>query len=128
MVKLIIYILALMLFAVFLVSCGSSNEQDGGFDMSINENNVFEHNKQRISDYITAENEAILDSTINRLINAGVGAILDVTIVADTGGWDILLTDDKDQVYYLELDRYGCVILLRKDSDEGEVLFAVTYG
>lgn len=95
--------------------------------MDVNENSVFEQNKQKISGYVTAESDEILDSTINRLITAGVGIIREISIESETGGWDIILTDDKDQVYYLELDQYGCVMILRKDGVEGEVLFAVFY-
>jgi len=123
--------IALMLLTIFLVSCGSVNEQNGGFEMdvnvNVNEKSVFEHNKQKVSEHITAENAEILDSTISRLVNAGVGAIKDIAVEAGAGGRVMLLTDDKDQAYYLELDQYGLIVILRKDGAEGEVLFAVSY-
>ena len=96
-------------------------------NVNVNEKSVFEHNKQKVSEHITAENAEILDSTISRLVNAGVGAIKDIAVEAGAGGRVMLLTDDKDQAYYLELDQYGLIVILRKDGAEGEVLFAVSY-
>jgi hypothetical protein len=95
--------------------------------MDINKKSVFEHNKQMVSEYITVEIDEILDSTISRLSNAGVGIIKDITIDANSGGWNIHLTDEKNQVYYLELDKLGCIEILRKNNAEGEVLFVVLY-
>jgi len=50
-------------------------------------------------------------------------------IVEETGtwGWVLCLTNEEDSVYYLELNKYGGIVLLRKDGSQGEVLRAVLF-
>jgi len=97
----------------------------GAFD-----NNVFENNKKKITEHVTVHPDdiAIIDDAVSGLIKAGVGTLKDVT-VGNSGvwGWDLLLTNDEEQAFYLKLSEYGSVELLRRDGPEGEVISFALY-
>ena len=128
-----VYVCVLALLVCFLVACGNDpasygneDEQIGGSDMDTRDENVFEQNKQKITEHVDAEDIKIIDFMVGQLMAAGVGLIETATLEeADEYGWILLLTDDTGQVYYLELNKYGGIEVLRKDGSRGEVISAV---
>jgi len=96
--------------------------------MGTRDNSIFERNRQMITGYAHINQDGIsrVDDVINELIDAGVGAIREVTVVeGDTWNWELLLTDDKDRVYYLEISEDAYIVELRKDNPEGELVLAL---
>jgi len=107
-----------------------SHENNGGIKMDTHNKDVFENNKQKITGHVTVHpgDAAIIDDTVEQLIEAGVGTLKEVTVEeSDTWGWGLLLTNDEDRVYYLLMSEYGSIELLRKDGPDGEVIQAVLY-
>jgi len=128
-----VYVCVLALLVCFFAACGndpaSYGKNDGligGWDMDTRDENVFEQNKQKITEHVDAEDIKIIDFMVGQLMAAGVGLIETATLEeADEYGWILLLTDDTGQVYYLELNKYGGIEVLRKDGSRGEVISAV---
>jgi len=91
---------------------------------------IFEQNKKMITEYVNVHPDdiAIIDSTVNKLSEAGVGKIKEVIVEdADTWGWVLCLTNEENFSFYLELNKYGGIVLLRKNESQGEILSAVLY-
>jgi len=99
--------------------------------MEIIEMNVFDHNKEVIITHvlINPEDMPVVDESVNKLIEAGVGKIKDFTFVESEswGCWEIILTDYDENIYYLILSNYGTIELLCKESLDGEVLLHTMY-
>ena len=93
--------------------------------METNQINVFDNNKKMLTEHVKVHpgDIAIIDDTINKLIELEAGRFVSV-VVEETGmwGWALLLTNDKDGVFYLKLSEYGSIELLRKDGPQGEVI------
>jgi hypothetical protein len=93
-------------------------------------NNVVASNKQLILEHVEVHpgDMAIIDSTVEKLAELGIGLITSIMQQeTERIGWALLLNDDEDRVFYLVLNEYGGIELLRKDGSDGEVVFAVFY-
>ena len=92
--------------------------------MNSNEKDVLALNKQIILEKVKADEE-IIEGTAGKLVNSGVAQIKELSVDEEASwGWVLSLTDLNEQSYYVELDRYGCLSILRKDSSEGEIVLA----
>jgi len=99
--------------------------------MDADNKNIFEVNKAKIAEYIAVnpEDTDVLDGSINLLIETGVGVISSVEILdADPWGWELLLVNSDNLVYYMSLTEYGSIAILRKDGPEGEELLSAGCG
>ena len=84
---------------------------------------VFLQNKKILTDNVEIHPDDIkaLENSIAELINAGVGAIEKITFKeSDSYNWIMLICDDRNQEYYLELSEHGTIALLRKNGLNGE--------
>jgi hypothetical protein len=93
--------------------------------METHDINVFDYNKKMIADRveINPDDLHMLDISINEMIDAGVGLIKEITFEEDNGyNWVMLLTNDAEQVFYLELTEHGSIAVLNRDGSEGEPL------
>jgi len=109
---------------LFLAGCGENNKYSGGSTMNSNEKDVLALNKQIILEKVKADEE-IIEGTAGKLVNSGVAQIKELSVDEEASwGWVLSLTDLNEQSYYVELDRYGCLSILRKDSSEGEIVLA----
>ena len=93
--------------------------------------NIFDYNKQMITDFVEIhpDDMSSLEGSIIELTDAGVGKIREIVVEEnDTYNWVLLLTDEKEQVYYMQLSEYGNIIELKKDGPQGEVLLTVACG
>jgi len=98
--------------------------------MTVSDENTFENNKKLVTEHVDVHPDDIIviDSTVNKLAEAGVGKLKTVKVEeADTWGWVLCLTNEEDHVFYLELNKYGGIVLLRKDGSQGEVLSAILH-
>jgi len=88
--------------------------------------NVFGNNEMIITEFYQVHPDDVksFDNSLNELIDAGIGKIITVEIEEnDTQGRRVLLlTNDENQSYYLELSEHGSIIQLRKDGLEGDVI------
>ena len=95
--------------------------------MDIN-NNIFKQNKKILTNYVDIHPDDIetLEGSIVELINTGVGVIEKITFKeSDSYNWIILICDDKNQEYYLELSEHGTIAVLRKNGlDDDAVLIS----
>ena len=83
----------------------------------------YNNNIRIISESIDAERRAIEIIVIN-MMRFGVKEIIDLTIETDSSeGWSIIFTDSDDRIYYSELNKDGVLLLLRKDNNEGEIIY-----
>jgi len=101
-----------------------------GQDMKNQENFVFTNNKKKLMDLIEIhpDDVAVIDSTVEKLAELGVGTITSITsIETDRCGWAFQVINDEDRAFHLILSEYGSIELLRKNSFDGEVIFAVFY-
>jgi hypothetical protein len=92
---------------------------------------VFEHNKEILTSHVDIHPDDVetLDISINELIDEGVGMIKEISFEEDNAyNWVMLLTNDENQVYYLELSEHGSVVLLKKDGLEGEEILSFQCG
>ena len=99
--------------------------------MEIHGESIFSNNKELLTRYVGVhpDDVAALDFAINELIDAGVGMLKEIAVEdSDTYNWVLLLTNDEGQVFYLELSKYGNLVVLRKDGPEGEILQAFQCG
>jgi len=97
----------------------------------MNNEKLFINNKKLISGYAGFHPEDIpaLDIAISELIDAGVGKLKEVIVVdSDTYNWELILINNEDQAFYLELSEYGNLVELRKDGSDGEILRAFQCG
>ena len=93
--------------------------------------NIYDYNKKMIIESVEIHPDDIssLEGSIIELTDAGVGMIREIIVEENnTYNWVLLLTDDKEQVYYLELSEYGSIIELKKDGPQGEALITVVCG
>jgi len=94
-------------------------------------NKLFENNKQLISEYagFHPDDIAALDNAVHEMIEAGVGKLKEISVEDnDTYNWVLMLTNDENQEYYLELSEHGNIVMLRKDGSEGEVILSIHCG
>lgn len=116
---------------IFIQLSGNNiNNIIGGVKMDINQMKVFENNKKMITEQVTVHPDdiVIIDNTVTKLIDTGVGNIRAVKIEdSGTWGWALLLTNDEEKVFFLQLSEYGTIELLRKDGPQGEVVSYVMY-
>ena len=99
--------------------------------MDNQEMNLFDHYMQVLSGVVAfhPDDMTAFDDSINDLIDAGVGKLKEVIIEkSDSYNWEILLINEKDCVYYLELTAYGSIAILKDGGPEGEVIQAVKCG
>ena len=99
--------------------------------MDNQEMNLFEHNKQVLSGVVAFHSEDMLefDNSINDLIDAGVGKLKEATEEeSDSYNWELLLTNEEDHVYYLEITAYGSIAILKDGGPEGKIIQAVKCG
>ena len=92
--------------------------------MDSSEKSILEINKQIIIEKVDADEEMI-ESTVKKLINSGIGQIKELTVDKESaGGWILSFIGINGQGYYLELNSYGGLSFLSKDDPEGEVILA----
>ena len=86
---------------------------------------IFDHNKQLLSEYVGFDPDdiATFDNSINELINCGAGLLKEISLdESDTPNWVLLLTNEEECVYYLEITAYGNIAILREDGPDGEII------
>jgi hypothetical protein len=91
---------------------------------------IFENNKKMIMGYadVHPDDFTVVDGTVDRLTEMGVKTLLSAELMeSGDWGWELLLTDDCDNTYFLQLNRYGGIELLRRDNSSGDVIYAVYY-
>lgn len=98
--------------------------------MNNRNNNAFDNIKEMIIKHVEVHPSdiAIIDETVDELIGMGIGTLKAAELAEyGTWGWALLLTDENDEVYFLSLNNYGVITQLRKDSPEGELIYALRY-
>lgn len=88
-------------------------------------NGTLEENKRIITNhiYIHPDDMEVLNNSIIELIEAGVGIVKAVKVKeTSTSVWELLLTDDNECEYYLELGEHGSIMQLVKGGPCGDVL------
>jgi hypothetical protein len=86
---------------------------------------IFNRNKQLITNHVEIHSNDlnVLEISIRELMDAGVGLIRTISFEeSDSYNWVMLLTNDEDQAFLLELSEYGNIVMLRKDGLHGEVV------
>ena len=61
---------------------------------------------------------------VDRLAKLGVPELVSAETVPDAWGTSLRVTDAGGQVYYLGFGGFGYLEIIRKDSIDGEVVFA----
>ena len=90
-------------------------------------NNTLEHNKTMLSERLEIHPDSLetFAISVTELTEAGVGLIRSLEFCDDNAyNWAMLLTDENENVFYLELSEYGNIVLLKKDGNEGEALIS----
>ena len=93
--------------------------------MGSKKKSVFESNRDVMTKHLDIHpyDLTILESSINELIDVGVGVIKEVTFEESNAyNWTILLTNNESQTYYLEMSEHGCIVVLKKDGSHGELV------
>ena len=91
--------------------------------MNNHEDFVFMNNKKKLMDLIEIHPDdiGIVDSTVEKLAELGVGIITSLTPnKTDRSGWAFQVINDEEKAFHLILSEYGSIELLRKNDSDGE--------
>ena len=64
------------------------------------------------------------EGTVDCLTELGVGEIESAELVSNNRGVILRVTDSENQVYYLGYGGLGYLEIVRKDSEDGEIIYA----
>ncbi len=62
--------------------------------------------------------------TIETLVSLGVGTLQSAELVSNDTGVVLQVQDDKGDTYYLGYGAFGYLEIVRKDSLDGEIIYA----
>jgi len=93
--------------------------------MENNEKYAFEYNRDILLENVDIhpDDMRVLDISINEMVDAGVGIIKEITFADNNAyNWIMHLTNEENDVFYLELSEHGSVVQLRKNDIQGEMI------
>lgn len=122
-------ILSLMtaMILLFLSVCGCSNSEVSSSSPKNQPESEVTADMERSIRLIRKAGDLDLDSaqgTVETLLELGINFLKDAKLVSNDHGVVLQIVDEKDNTYYLGYGGLGYLEIIRKDSLNGEIIYA----